>query len=496
MPSSRRVPPFAPNPRALRAHRVPDWFHDAKLGIFIHWGVFSVPAWAPRLGSVPELIRDHYYDLCINTPYAEWYWNALREPGTPTNRHHAATHGADTPYESFREPFEKMLETWDPAPWADAFAAAGARYVVLVTKHHDGYLLWPSRHPNPRKPDWQSKRDVVGELADAVRARGMRFGTYYSGGLDWTFETRPIRNGAEMLASTPMDAEYASYVDAHYRELVERYQPSVLWNDIGYPPGDALFRLFADYYESVPEGVVNDRFFPAGLVNRLARFAPARALLNAVVRRIILRPGHVFVPPRPPHSDFRTPEYAKYPDVRPEKWEATRGMGNSFGYCRNEGEHELLDQDELVRGFADIVSKNGNLLLNVGPTGDGDIPQAQLDRLTALGSWLRTNGEAIHGTRPWRRGTAVTGECVDIRFTCRDDAIYAILLGAPGTPRVTLPDLGPSARAEITLLGYGPLQATADGDRLALEWPVGLPAAPAFAIRIHDPDLARAGRSA
>lgn len=493
MPSSAGVPPFDPTPRALRAHRVPDWFHDAKLGIFIHWGVFSVPAWAPRLGSVPELVHDHFHDLCVMTPYAEWYWNALRVPGTPTERHHAEAFGAGTPYESFREPFEKMLERWDPGPWADAFAAAGARYVVLVTKHHDGYLLWPSQHPNPRKPGWQSKRDVVGELARAVRARGMRFGTYYSGGLDWTFETKPIRNAAEMLASVPRDAAYGAYVDAHYRELIARYEPSVLWNDIAYPPGDTLFRLFSDYYEAVPEGVVNDRFFPAGLVNRLAGLAPVGALLNAIVRRAIQRPDHVFVPPKPPHADFRTPEYAKYPDVRREKWEATRGMGNSFGYCRNEAEGELLDPAELVRGFADIVSKNGNLLLNVGPTGDGDIPPAQLQRLGALGAWLGTNGEAIHGTRPWRRAAATTGECVEIRFTRGRDALYAILLGAPGTPRVTLPDLAASAGAPVTLLGHGPLRATAEGTRLALDWPAGLPAAPAFAVRIADPALVREG---
>lgn len=485
------MPRDEPSLRDLREHRVPDWFHDAKLGIFIHWGIFSIPAWAPRLGAVPDLVRDHFDELCVMTPYAEWYWNALRAAGTPTARHHAETYGASTPYESFREPFERMLERWDPEPWADAFAAAGARYVVLVTKHHDGYLLWPSAHPNPRRPHWQSKRDVVGDLASAVRARGMRFGVYYSGGLDWTFETKPIRNAAEMIASTPRDPAYAALVDAHYRELVSRIRPSVLWNDIGYPRGAGLARLFSDYYEAIPEGVVNDRFYPATLLNRLAGFAPVAALVNHLARRIMLRPNHVFAPPKPPHWDFRTPEYAKYPDVRREKWEATRGIGNSFGYCRNEDESELLGADELVRSFADIVSKNGNLLLNVGPTGEGMIPEAQLARLRALGAWLRVSGEAIYGTRPWRRASATTGEGIEIRYTRSKDAVYAILLGAPATARVTIPELGEAAGARATLLGHGELRAATEDSRLVVEWPSGLAAAPAYVVRVAGARLAR-----
>jgi alpha-L-fucosidase len=193
----------------LRRHAAPPWFDDAKLGIFIHWGLFSVPGWAP-VQADPAVHADAGAMARGENAYAEWYENSLRIPGSPTAEHHAATYG-DAPYADFRDTFESMLETWDPAPWADLFARAGAGYVVLTTKHHDGYLLWPSSHPNPHRPDWQTPRDVVGDLAAAVRARGQRFGVYYSGGFDWTFEPGPIDSVQAFVSTMPTSDEYAAY---------------------------------------------------------------------------------------------------------------------------------------------------------------------------------------------------------------------------------------------------------------------------------------------
>jgi alpha-L-fucosidase len=168
---------FEPTLESLRTHPVPDWYEDAKLGIFIHWGLASVPGWAPLSGSIHDIMTEHGEDPLKFSPYTEWYLNSMKFPDSPTASHHAETYGADTPYDAFREPFETMLvERWTPEPWADLFAAAGARYVVQVTKHHDGYTLWPSDVPNPHKGGWNAPRDSVGELAAAVRARGIRFG--------------------------------------------------------------------------------------------------------------------------------------------------------------------------------------------------------------------------------------------------------------------------------------------------------------------------------
>jgi len=461
---------------------VPAWFEDAKLGIFVHWGLSCVPAFAARAGTIPALMRDRYDELQALSPYAEWYENALRIPGSPVALHHAAVYG-DTPYARFREPFEAMLARWDPAPWAELFAAAGARYVVQVTKHHDGYCLWPSAVRNPQRPGWHAPRDGVGELAAAVRARGMRFGVYYSGGLDWSFEPRPIRTLADGLAAVPLAPAYERYADAQVRELIERVRPSVLWNDIAWPPHrGALWRLLADYYAAVEEGVVNDRFGPApAWLVRALRLPPLRAAADALLRRVVRRPGYQMVPPPPPVADFRTPEYASFAEVSPRKWEATRGIGHSFGFNENEDEANLIDPGELVRSFVDIVAKNGNLLLNVGPTREGEIHPRERARLEALGAWLRANGEAIYGTRPWQRAEGATACRVPVRFTARDDTVYATLLGAPAGPQVRLLGFAPGA-GRVELLGHGPLPARREAGDLLVTWPPAVPARPAYAL--------------
>lgn len=476
------MPRYAPDPKSLRAHPAPAWFEDAKLGIFVHWSLSCIPAWAPRAGSLVDILQADPHDFQRYSPYAEWYWNCLRIPGSPTARHHADVWN-DAPYQTFRAPFDRMLATWDPAPWADLFARAGAQYVVQVTKHHDGFCLWPTSIRNPHEPDWAATRDAVGDLATAVRARGMRFGVYYSGGLDWTFEPRPIRGIADGLAAVPLDPAYERYCDAHFRELIERYRPSVLWNDISYPPhGGALWRLMADYYEAVPEGVINDRFGPAPRwLARALRVPALSALADALVTRLVRRPDYTMAPPRPPHSDFRTPEYASFADAKPYKWESTRGIAHSFGMNDNEDEANLLDPAELVRSFVDIVAKNGNLLLNVGPTRDGVIHPREAARLEALGAWLAVNGEAIYGTRPWKRAADKTREGIEVRFTAKNEKVFAILLSTPAAGEVRVRDFA-VREASLELLGHGPLAARVDSGDLVLEWPADIAAAPAYAV--------------
>jgi alpha-L-fucosidase len=281
----------------------------------------------------------------------------------------------------------------------------------------------------------------------------------------------------------PLDPAYERYVDAHYRELIARYEPSVLWNDISYPPhGGALWRLFADYYDAVPEGVVNDRFLPApAWIARTLRVRPIARLVDALVQRQTRRPGYVFAPPPPPHADFRTPEYARFAAATSYKWEATRGIAHSFGFNDNEDEANLIDPDELVRSFVDGVAKNGNLLLNVGPTRDGVIHPREASRLEAIGAWLAVNGDAIHGTRTWRRAEGTTREGVGVRFTAKGNTTYAILLATPRGGEVRIRDF--AARNDtVKLLGHGAVAARAEGGDLVVAWPAGVAPAPAYAL--------------
>lgn len=448
---------YAATRESLRTHPVPDWYHDAKLGIFVHWSVPSVPGFAPRDHDIQELIRARYDDFMPLSPYSEWYWNSLQYPWSPVARHHREVHG-ERPYEDFARDFEKGVAAWDPDAWAEDFAAAGARYVVMVTKHHDGYCLWPSRVPHPARRGWHSARDCVGGLAAAVRARGMRFGVYYSGGIDWSVRPRPARNLGEFMASVPRGA-YPDYAEAQVRELVERLRPDLLWNDIAWPTSqERLFSLFADYYAAVPEGVVNDRWLTPSWLTAALRVPPLRALANALLKRAIRRSDRPLDPPRPPHFDARTPEYAVFPDVRAEKWESVRGIDKSFGYNRSSRPEDFLGREELLRSLADIVSKNGNLLLNVGPRGeDAVIPAPQRERLAWLGELLGRAGEAFYGTRPWRRAEGTAGDGTALRFSARGDTLYVLVLGTPRGARWRIPDVPGAGLRAVELLGRGPL---------------------------------------
>jgi alpha-L-fucosidase len=366
---------------------------------------------------------------------------------------------------------------------AALFRRAGARYVVLTTKHHDGFQLWPSAVANPHAPGWQARRDLVGDLTAAVRRGGMRMGLYYSGGIDWTFVDKPIASFADVIAAVPQDSGYARYAEAQMKELVERYRPAVLWNDIGWPrlsDRDALFRW---YYGRVPDGVVNDRFTQS----MQEAFAPA----GAGPRR---------------HFDFATAEYSPETALRASKWEATRGLGLSFGYNRTEDAASMLSPDELVRSFVDVVSKNGNLLLNVGPAADGSIPHDQRVRLEALGRWLGAHGDAIYGTRPWTRaeGTArdASGAEIRVRYTRRAGAagrgetLYALLLDRPAAGALALADVPAARGARAHLVGGTALPTAVRGNALVVTIPAGLPERAVYALRVPQPPKAGARSAA
>ncbi|UCC62467.1 MAG: alpha-L-fucosidase [Anaerolineae bacterium] len=452
---------FQPTLESIREHVVPNWFHDAKLGIFIHWGLYSVPAWAPLTGELGKVTAEEgWVKWFSNNPYAEWYMNSMRIEGSPTHQHHTETYGADFAYTDFVSMFNEATTGWDPTAWADLFQRIGARYVVLTTKHHDGFLLWPSERPNPHRQGHMAARDLVGALTDAVRAQGMRMGLYYSGGTDWTFNPTVVRDIRDLQAAIPQGPEYVEYADNHWRELIRRYAPSVIWNDIAYPAAADLNGLFAHYYNTVPEGVINDRF------TQHFDFSEGQVTGSR-------------------HFDFRTPEYAQLDEITDHKWEATRGIGYSFGYNQNEGPDNCLSVGELVRSFVDIVSKNGNLLLNVGPRADGTIPELQRERLLGLGAWLEVNGEAVFGTQPWVTAEGKTTKAVEVRFTQAGDSLYATLLDKPPASEIELLGLRAHEGTTVHLLGQqAPLVWEQRGEALAVVLPGTLSPAPAHSLRI------------
>jgi len=455
---------------SLNARPLPDWYDDAKFGVFIHWGVFAVAGFAPRLGAIGDVFRQDYDRAVAMTPYTEWYWNAIRTPGTPSARFHEE-HFGEADYTAFKAPFLEGLKQWDPAAWAETFRDAGARYVVLVTKHHDGFCLWPSGVANPHQADWTSGRDIVGELAVAVRAAGLRFGVYYSGGIDWTFNLQPLLTLGDFMASTP-GGDYLDYAEAQTRELIARYEPSVLWNDIAWPTGPGrLYRLFADYYNAVPDGVVNDRWVAASPARSLLKVKAVRGALDRKLKAAMARRSgeqRGIIPQPVPHSDFRTPEYAAFGTIQAKKWEATRGMSHSFGFNRDDTEADYAPFETLLTSLVEGAARNGNLLLNVGPRAtDAAIPAEQVSRLKRFGVWLRSNGEAIYGARPWTRSDGVTQDATPVRFTVTGGGLNLIFLGRIGADRVVVRDLELAGPAR--LLGDGsPVSLTQIGPDVAL----------------------------
>ena len=435
------------------SRQTPAWFDEAKLGIFIHWNPAVIPAYAPvpSLRSIADLYKRDKTGVKAmrRNPYSDMYWNSMNIPGSPTERYHE-THYPGMGYEAFVQVFrDEVLPSWDPQPWAELFARAGARYVVFTTKMDDGFLMWPSAHRNPFREGWQSERDVVGDLASAVRGHGLKFGTYYCGGQDWTFTGLPLADLNAFFNGVPSGDDYSAYADSHWYELIDRYEPAVLWNDYSYPIGSDISRLFEYYWERVSDGVVNNRFAP-----------------NAT------------------YWDFLTPEQSTAGSPR-AKWETCHTLGTAWGFNRMESASSYLSAEDLIHMFVDIVSRGGNLLLNVGPTAAGAIPWLQAERLLALGWWLEVNGEAIYRTRPWTKSTGLTGEAIDVRYTASADAVYAIVLGTPPGRHVEI-DVRLKEGTRVSLAKNHaslPWETTPAGVRVRL--PDQLDTCPAISLRLE-----------
>jgi alpha-L-fucosidase len=467
LPHGRYQPSWA----SLDQHTCPKWFQDAKLGIFIHYGLYSVPAWAPTVkltkrGEIDwKKFRPDLSDWFANDPYAEWYMNTMRIQGSPTWKHHIATYGKNFGYLDFIPIFNRDVKKWDPDEWAELFRDVGARYVVPTTRHHDGFRLWPSKVPNPhRKPDQQgTERDVIGELATAVRKQGIHFGMYFSGGLDWSFTKTPILTIQGLNDHIPQSEEYGRYVYALLEELIHRYEPDDIWNDIAYPKTGNALQLLADYYNTVPDAAIDDRF-----------------------KSVVQRPDEHVGSASLGHADYTTPEGVWSNKIIRKKWESCHALGTSFGYNQNERAEDMLTPGQLIEMFVDIVSKNGNLLLDIGPKADGSISELQVSRVRELGKWLRMNGEAIYETRPWVKSEGKTRDGVPVRFTKTDDALYAILLAKPKSRDVVIESVGTKERTQVQMLGVNDvLSCVTEGADLRVRLPRELPGNYAYVLKLR-----------
>ncbi len=398
LPAEQKV--YQPNWASVDSRPIPAWFDEAKFGIFIHWGVYAVPAWGPK------------------TRYSEWYWRDMSNKKGETWKFHAKTYGEKFKYQDFAPLFK--AEMYDPDQWADVFAKSGARYVVLTSKHHDGFCLWPSAESwNWNSVDIGPHRDLAGELTESVRKRGLKMGFYYSL-YEWyhpIYRSDPKRYVAEHMLP-------------QLKDLVKRYKPSLIFSDGEWDHPSALWRsceFLAWLFNESPckdDVVVNDRW---GKETRSS------------------------------HGGYFTSEYGHVGGGKKlaadRKWEESRGMGRSYGYNRNEDVFNYRTSTELLNMLIETVSKGGNLLLDIGPTGDGRIPVIMQQRLIDMGEWLKVNGEALYGTRSWRQ----QGEGKSVRYTTKAGAVYAICLGWPGRQLVLSapkPLGGEAGRVSACLLGY------------------------------------------
>ncbi|HEY9139867.1 MAG TPA: alpha-L-fucosidase [Bryobacteraceae bacterium] len=460
---------------SLDSRPTPEWYLDAKFGIFIHWGVYSVPSFAP-----PRTKGE--------TPYAEWYWHSLTEgkketapgqDGYQTWQFHRRVYGADFPYFDFAPQFR--AEMFDPDHWADVIAGSGARYVVPTSKHHEGFTLWRSAEANR---DWGRpwnavdigpRRDLLADLTNAGRKRGLHMGIYYSL-YEWY---NPL-----WLSDKPR------YVREHlfpqFQDVVKHVEPEVIFSD-------GEWELTSEEWHS-PE-----------LLAWLFNESPVRG-------RVVIN-DRWGKDTRHKHGGYYTTEYTSGMTQGTHPWEESRGMGFSYGYNRAETLADYHTGRDLLMMLIDLVSRGGNLLLDIGPTGDGRIPVIMEERLSQLGDWLKQNGEAIYGTRAWRRArqwsegaepklqesefmsaypiaslvdTPPAGAArIEAFFTAKGDVVYAILPHRPER-EVVLDDIETRTGVRVTMLGSAaPLEVRHSEKHLMVSVPEALPFSQAYVLKLE-----------
>jgi alpha-L-fucosidase len=472
-----REGPYRADWESLQKFEAPEWYKDAKFGIFIHWGVYSVPAFG-----------------------SEWYPRMMYVEGSPEYRHHIETYGKQDKF-GYKDLIPMFKgEHFDPAAWAELFKKAGAKYVVPVAEHHDGFAMYDSGLSDWTVAKMGPHRDTTGELAKAVRAAGLHFGVsshrvehnfFLGPGRAITSDVNdpqyamlygPAHNWLMNPWGTPLNNDF-TYVSsawandwlARSAELVEKYHPDIVYFDwwIGQAAIRANLARFAAFY-----------------YNSSLKYGDHVGVIN--YKDYAMQE----------HSGVLDLERGQLGDIRPLYWQTDTSVSNkSWGYIEND---TFKSPQFVVDQLIDIVSKNGNLLLNIGPRSDGTIPEQVQQVLLDVGAWLTVNGEAIYGTRPWRTygegPTKVTAGSFhdtdvanfkpeDFRFTAKGDALYIIGLAWPASGEAVVRSLativGSKPVASVDLLGGDPsLHFEQRGDGLHVHLPARPPAKYAYVLRV------------
>ncbi|CAL4063220.1 unnamed protein product [Meganyctiphanes norvegica] len=429
---------YEPNWPSLDTRPLPAWYDEAKIGIFIHWGVFSVPSYGmpddPDVGKLPG----------GNGATGEWFWARWDANETNNVEFMKQNYPPNFTYQDFAPQF--TAEFFDPVQWAKVFQAAGAKYIVLTSKHHEGYTLWPSIYSwNWNAMDVGPKRDLVGDLAAAVRSTtpDVKFGLYHSM-FEW-FHPMYLEDAANHYET---DEFVIKKTLPELYEIVNAYQPEIVWSDGEWKANSSYWKseeflswLFSD--SPVKETVVvNDRW------GKDARCH---------------------------HGSFLTCNDRYNPGVlQPQKWEnALTFDKESWGYRRNSVMADYLSIEETLAQLISTISCGGNMLINIGPTKEGMLPPIMQERLLQMGSWLDINGEGIYGSKPWAHQNDTLTE--GVWYTAKDDAVYAFVLSWPEGDTLHLESIqlpeGPGT--SIEMLGYdgGPLIGVESGGVLEVSFP-------------------------
>lgn len=381
---------------SLNSRPVPQWFADAKFGIFIHWGLYSVPAYTAR------------------GQYAEWYRDQIKSPDHPARAFHDRVYGQNTTYEDLVSGF--TAELFDAEHWADVIAKSGAKYMNLVSKHHDGFCLYPTKYAwNWNSVDVGPHRDFCAELKAAVEPKGVKFGVYHSV-YEWVhplYLENPEKYALEHLI--PM-----------LKELIVKYEPWTLFTDGEWEHPSSVWHSTDFLTWLYNESPVKDTIVPNDRWGKETR--------GCLGGNFTTEYGEV----------GGGKELGKALD-RP--FEECRGIGKSFGLNRAEICEDYMTAKELISLLCSLVSKGGNLLLNIGPAADGTIPVIMEERLLQIGEWLNVNGEAIYESRPYAQA-AQPG----LYYTRKGETVYAIVEKYPWG-EIELPEVPYAPGMKANLLG-------------------------------------------